>query len=488
MRTLAPAAGFDGQGDARHRARATFTTAIGLAAMYISGALAVPASAGWRAGTARLAITPKEPMWMAGYAARHRPSEGAVHDLWAKALALEDPSGQRALIVSLDICGIDRSLSERIRDALKARHKLGRERIVLACSHTHCGPVIGTNLLTMYKIDDAERQRIAAYADFLENSVIAVGEQALGRLGDAQLAWATGRCDFAVNRRNNKEADVPRRRERLALEGPVDHDVPVLKVARAEGTMIAIIFGYACHCTVLDFYQFCGDYAGFAQLELESRYPGAQAMFIAGCGGDQNPLPRRRLELAIRYGKELGASVADVLSGSMRRIAGPLLATYQEIALPFDKLPSRAQLEHDTHSENFYVASRARHLMKKLEARGQLEESYPYPVHVWRLGELLWVFLGGEVVVDYSQRLKRNLGASQTWVSAYCNDVMAYIPSLRVLKEGGYEGATAMIYYGQPAPWSTAVEEQIVAAIASEVKAVRSDRSEAEANHRLLER
>ena len=87
------------------------------------------------------------------------------------------------------------------------------------------------------------------------------------------------------------------------------------------------------------------------------------------------------------------------------------------------------------------------------------------PVEVWKLDGLTWIFLGGEVVVDYSLRIKRNLGSSHTWVSAYCNDVMAYIPSKRVLNEGGYEGATAMIYYGQPSPWSEQVEEAIIDAI-----------------------
>src|SRR5207248_3060216 len=113
---------------------------------------------------------------------------------------------------------------------------------------------------------------------------------------DVRLAWGTGTCDFAVSRRNNKEVDVPRLRQQLALKGPDDHDVPVLRASRADGSLAAVVLGYACHCTVLDFYKFCGDYAGFAQIELETRYPGAQAMFVAGCGADQNPLPRRRLE------------------------------------------------------------------------------------------------------------------------------------------------------------------------------------------------
>ena len=70
--------------------------------------------------------------------------------------------------------------------------------------------------------------------------------------------------------------------------------------------------------------------------------------------------------------------------------------------------------------------------------------------------------LGGEVVVDYSLRLKTELGEGNTWIAGYSNDVMAYIPSERVLKEGGYEGAGAMVYYGLPSPWSEEVEEAII--------------------------
>ena len=93
-------------------------------------------------------------------------------------------------------------------------------------------------------------------------------------------------------------------------------------------------------------------------------------------------------------------------------------------------------------------------------------------MQAWGLGDLQWVFLGGEATVDYALRIKRNAGTSHTWVSAYCNDVMAYIPSLRVLKEGGYEGATSMIYYAQPTVWSERVEEDVIAAVARALGAV----------------
>ncbi len=448
----------------RRAVKSRFVRALLASSLLVVGA--VPAlGAGWGAGTAKAAITPKASMWMSGYASRDKPSEGTIHDLWAKALVLRDPSGRLAALVTLDICGVGRDLSTRIRDDLKRRHGLERDRVVLSCSHTHSGPVIGSNLISMYKIDDAQRRQIAAYAETFVEAVVGVVDRAIEHIEPVELSWGTGKADFAVNRRNNKEPEVPALRERMELQGPVDHDVPVLRVQGPDGKVRAVVFGYACHCTVLSLNKFSGDYAGFAQIALERDIPGAQAMFVAGCGADQNPNPRRTVELAQAYGDQLAEGVRRVLQGSMRPIATSLDSAYEEIPLAFAKLPTREQVEADAKSSDFYIASRARSLLKTFESKENLDSSYPYPVQVWRLGDLTWVFLGGEVVVDYALRIKRNLGSSDTWVSGYCNDVMAYIPSLRVLKEGGYEGAGAMVYYGLPSAWSEAVEESIIRAV-----------------------
>lgn len=430
-------------------------------------------AAGWKAGTAKVAITPKQSMWMAGYGARDHESEGVGIDIWAKALVLEDPDGQRAVLVTLDICGISRPLSNAIRDRIQKEHKLERKQVVLACSHTHSGPVVGTNLITMYPINEAQRKRIEEYAAVLREQVVDVVSEAMKDIEPADLAWENGLCDFAVNRRNNDQSKVPELREKLAIKGPSDHSVPVLRVRDADGKLKAVAFGYACHNTTLDQYQFSGDYAGYAQIALEKAHPGAQAMFWSGCGADQNPLPRRTVELAENYGQMLADSVEHVLKAPMRPVHGPLKAAYEEIDLAFAEIPPKAKWEELAKSNNHYEVGRAKALLKKIEENGSLDPTYPYPVQEWRLGDDLdWIFLGGEVVVDFSHRIKRNLGTSHTWVAAYCNDVMAYIPSLRVLREGGYEGGGAMLYYGHPAPWSESVEEDIIDAVGRVHRAV----------------
>ena len=146
----------------------------------------------------------------------------------------------------------------------------------------------------------------------------------------------------------------------------------------------------------------------------------------------------------------------------MQPVKGKLRTSYREIELAFDQLPSKEKIEADLKSENVYIARRAVHLLDAISRDGQLSPVYPYPVQILRLGDLQVVTLGGEVVVDYALRLKNELPGSTVWIGGYCNDVMAYIPSLRVLQEGGYEGETAMIYYGLPTKWSTGVEDHIV--------------------------
>jgi len=416
----------------------------------------------WRAGVATVNITPQESMWMSGYGGRDHPSEGKLTDLWAKALVLDDGEHHVAVAVTLDLVGVDRGTAQAIRQRLHDKHGFEAADVSLFTSHTHTGPVVGSNLQAMYSIDDAQWALVEAYTERLIDQVVGAVGDAIENVEPVTLSWQTGNATFAVNRRNNREPDVPMLREQGLLKGPVDHDVPVLAI-RAGKQLKAVLFGYACHATVLSFYQFSGDYPGFAMLELESRHPGAVAMFWAGCGADQNPLPRREVALAQEYGTRLADAVDHVLEQPMTEISGELSTSYAEINLGFAELPTREQLKTTAAGDNKFEVGRARKLLTEWNILGELREAYPYPVQIWQLGDgPQWVILGGEVVVDFSIRLKSELDPERTWVAGYANDVMAYIPSLRVLREGGYEGGGAMLYYGLPSAWNEEVEESIV--------------------------
>lgn len=419
------------------------------------------ADEGWKAGTAKAKITPRQLMWMSGYGKRNKPAEGTGLDLWAKALVLQDAGGRQAALITLDLVGIARDLAQAVCDRLREKHGLERSQVMLAVSHTHCGPVVGRNLSAF--LDERQLQHVDDYAAGLQERLVGLVGEAIGRLAPCTLAWGNGQATFAGNRRNNKEADVPRRRAEGRLVGPVDYDVPVLAVRDEQRRLVAVVFGYACHATVLDYYQWSGDYPGYAQKALEESQPEVTALFWAGCGADQNPLPRFKVEDAEEYGRQLAAAVERVLAGVMPPIEGELATSFREIALPFAPLPTREDLVQQTKSSNKFEAQRARILLAQVDGGRPLSPTYPYPVQCWHLGrDIRLIALGGEVVVDYALRLKAELGRERTWIAGYTNDVMAYIPSRRVLAEGGYEGGGAMVYYGLPTVWAPEVEELIV--------------------------
>jgi neutral ceramidase len=424
----------------------------------------VPAET-WRAGSASARITPDEFIWMAGYATRDRPADGKVTELYSKALVLESANNTRAVIVTLDLVGIDRELANEVRDLIETRFSIPKGQVLLCCSHTHSGPVVKRNLgpLHFYRLDQAQRTQIERYADQLRDTIVQVVGQAIGRMEPSSLAWGVGQTNFAVNRRSNKEADGRKLRTLGQLVGPSDHDVPVLAVRNTMGDLTSILFGYACHATVLSDFQWSGDYPGYAQMELETRHPGCVALFFAGCGADQNPIPRRTVELASHYGRQLASAVDQTLLTTEMKIAAPsLLCKYREIDLAFDKLPTTEELRNEAASGSLYESLRAKQLLENIDAGKPLPTSYPYPISLWRIGaDLNFVALGGEVVVDYSLRIKGKMPQT-TFVAGYAHDVMAYIPSNRVLKEGGYEGGGAMVYYGLPSIWAEPVEENIM--------------------------
>ena len=416
---------------------------------------------GWRAGCAKVKITPEESVWMAGYASRNHPSEGVRQDLWAKALALEDASGSRAVIVTMDILSIPKIFSDNVRDELAERYGLSRAQVILNVSHTHSGPVLYGDLPHLYPLSEEEEDVVISYTDLLGEKLITLVGDALKDLGPARLSSGSGVVRFAVNRRNNIEKQLTPMSE---LHGPSDHSVPVLKVEDAKGNLRAVLFGYACHNTVILDYEFCGDYAGYAQQELETAYSGytarngvktaakgAQAMFFQGCGADQNPLPRRKVSLAVQYGRDLAVAVDQALESDMRPLDPVLTTRYCELDLPFDKIASDEELHELAEGDN-YKARWAREMLNRKAAGETFPDKYPYPIQYWQLGDQKIFTLGGETVVEFALRFKETFG-EDAFVMGYCNDVMSYIPSETVWDEGRYEGANAHFVYNLPARW-----------------------------------
>jgi neutral ceramidase len=430
----------------------------------------------WQAGTGRRVITPQKEVWLAGFGTKRAP-EGKIHDIWVKALALKDKSGKKAVLVTSDHQGMSRTIYESLYKKIHESFGLDRSEFMLTFSHNHSGPCLNDDLVDYYPSDEAQRELVNEYTIWMESQITEAVGEAVKNWQPVEIELGEGNCTFAVNRRDNKEAEVPQLlAEGIPLKGVVDHYVPVLSVrGKKDKNLLTVLFGYACHPTTLSGNAWCGDYPGFAQLSLEASYPGVSAMFFNTCGGDQNPIPRRTLELCKKYGEMLSDSVKAVLAKPMKSLSSGLNTDFSFVNIDYEEIVTKEKLLPIARGGNEIQARWAKRMLDKIDNGEVFPTSYPYPVQAWQLGkELLLIGIGGEAVVDYSLRFKKEFNDVTTWVSGYTNDMVAYIPSRRVWEEGGYEGGSHLDEYGRPAwRWAGDIEERISGAVHQVVRNVR---------------
>jgi hypothetical protein len=360
---------------------------------------------------------------------------------------------------------------------LKEKHGLPDEALLMNCSHTHCGPELRYTELEFLGLDPERRERCLRYNAWLADRITGIVGEAIAALEPATIAYGHARCGFAMNRR--LKSDQPTGDPYLNRPNPdgvVDHDVPVLTVKDGGDHLDAVVFGYACHNTSMNFKQWHGDYAGHAQQLIEEAHPGTVALFMMGCGGDQNAYPRFNPAFSFRHGQSLATAVEAAIDAGPKPIAGALAIRWDTARLTYESIPTGAEIEKRLATGEGYEASYEKYLRqwdeKRLHAirNGGLREHYDYPVQVVRFGDALTlVALSGETCVDYSLRLKRDhRGPGSLWVAGYCNDILAYIPSKRVLLEGGYEARRAMMYWSNPlhpSAFADTIEESIFATV-----------------------
>ncbi len=413
----------------------------------------------WKVGLAAVDITPDTPLLMAGYAARRQPFEAVEQPLFAKALALEDNAGKRALLITADILGFTAERSRNIAERLRASDGIDREDILFNASHTHSAPLVAGSMLT--SVDAENRPKLERYIRALEDKIAAAAQEALRGLRPANLSWGQGVAQFVMNRRQFTARGIVLGAN---ARGPADRTVPVLRVDDSGGRLRAVVFGAAAHCTTLGGgnMRISGDYAGFAQQFLQARRPAVQAMFLTGCAGDANPYPRGTFALARRHGSDLAEEVMRVLESGLRRVRGPLKTEFERVPLPLKK-HSRAEIEAISRGAPSYRRFFTAGALAKLDRGEKLLETYTAPFALWQFGrDLTLVAYSGETLVAYALAAERLLGPLNLWVSGYNNDVFGYLPSARALAEGGYETRGLYVDYGLFEP---GVEQTVLDAV-----------------------
>ena len=424
--------------------------------------------ADFKAGFGRCRITPPVPIWLAGFAARTHPAESVAHDLWTKALALEDARGQKLIVITVDLVTMPKAMLDMVAARVMHRHGIDRSHLLINFSHTHSGPMLGWPS----GADREMMRRTVEYRNKVMDSMAEAAAAAVADLQPARISYGAGKVRFSHNRRER----VPGGGFRFGMDpdGPKDQTVPVLRVTGADGRLRGVLFGLSCHPSALtpEFYVISGDYAGIAQAAWEQAHPGATALFMQLCGGDQTTYPRSKMELAEKYGRELSAEVARVMENGMKPVRAPLRTAMLTTELPFAPF-SPEQFEEQSKDKDALLRGHAERMLKLYESGQPPLPRLPYTMQAIRFGRDLTVLaMNGEVVAEYSLRVKKEYGADGIIVAGYSNDIPCYIPSARILREGGYEARDAILMGSLPGPLGDRVEEVIFAGIRELMQAV----------------
>jgi len=426
-------------------------------------------------GAAQIDITPDYPVRLSGFGGRREEFEGITQRIWAKAMAIGRDEEDTAILMAVDNLGVPDRMVQELGAKLHKEAGVRPERIAVTSTHTHTAPMLTNVAPTLFgrPIPPAHQEHIDRYTGELAGKLRQVALAALADRKPARLEWAQGTVGFANNRRVMKQGKSTGLG--VNTKGPVDHDLPMLVAKDPGGKLRAVLVSYACHCVSLSDNKISGDWAGFAQQQIQDEHPGAIAMVAIGCGGDQNPKFRvtgDRADLAAKHGAEIAQEVRRLLSGKLRPLDGKLTVAYRRIDLPFDTLPERAEWEKRAKRKDA-IGYHARVQLARLDRGEALQTKLNYPIQTWKFGkQLAMVFLPGEVVVDFSLRLKREFDRRRIWVNGYSNDVPCYIPSERILREGGYEGIGAMTYYDRPTRLKPGVEKLIIDTVSEQLAGV----------------
>lgn len=442
------------------------------------------------AGAARIEISPTGPVQLINI---KEPTESGevAQNLFARALAIGDDSNV-VVLVSFDGIGVPGSLAESVAADLKQSHPfLSRDRIAICATHTHWAPHLTDLLGNIYggPLPKEHQKRVDDYTQFLRHKLTAVATEALANRSPSHLSWSkAGKVTFAANRRMEDGGHLLRDEEKELMitwnpNAPVDHSLPLLAV-RDAGTdkLKALHFTYACHNVAISgssaITQFPnavhGDWAGLTQAELERRHPGMVAIGTIGCGGDQRPDFCGNEAVAMAHAREICDEADRVLaqSDAWSAITGAASTSMVHADLPLSPVPQTEKLKGyaaateggaSTIARSFV----ARGLLRRLEQGKEPPTGVPFIAQSWQFpGDgPSFVFLSGEVCIDYQLRIKREYGPS-AWPIAYANATPCYIVSERMLEKGGYEAGNSMFYYGWLRPLEKGTEEKVMEAVA----------------------
>ena len=435
----------------------------------------------WSVGYAAADITPAPgQVQMSGFG-RERYANGTLAPLLIQVVVLRDGENNTGVLISADILHFDRVMVEAIRRAIKHKHDILPENIMLAVSHTHWGPAV------RFRMSFSLGAPNVWYMGQLEGKIINSVDAAFEDLSPATIDY--GWIDFrgiGCNRRLPVDGKITWGPYK---EGSFDGHTPILRIKRTAQPQQLLVIGHACHPTSSGPIQkWSPDYPGAMRDYLACKLPDTKAVFVQGCGGDAKIVHKdpETGELAFsadpERAKAAGEKLATVVltylgEGRMVPLEGSLVCSLATGQVSFGKRWSREEIEQQAYPEPTKNGQRSTWMTwaaRQSLALPDNSQSFRYDVQVWKLGNRLTVFgMEGEICSPWGPMLRSMASTEHAMVIGYANSTSSYIPDKRIVQEGGYEVLTSQYAYFLPAPFTENIDYEIKQIVTRAIDAVK---------------
>lgn len=398
----------------------------------VAAFLAVDAMAGsmpeLRAGAARIDITPRDgsALPMSGYAGRKEGFK-EIHDrLYARAIVAAAGDVEAAIVVA-DLIGFSNRLWERFTTRIAAESGIRADHILLAGTHTHGGPALGT-----YSGEPQSPEQ-NAYLDELEQKLAAAAVEAKRNLRPARIGFGTGRASVNINRRARMAAGD----WWLGLnpDGPSDKTVAVVRFETHDGAPFAFLINYAVHGTVLGPRNMAisADLPGAASRLVEEHFGDrVVAVFTAGASGDQDPIYRvgTDFEQVAALGRILGEEVLRVAGHIRTSPRGRIGAAQRVVSCPGKRSPDGPR--------------------RRTDGKYEFVDADPVDIRLslLMLDHIAVAGVSGEVLTRIGEKLKAASPFSRTFMVTHANGSSGYLPDDDAYDQVSYEIVTARVKRG----------------------------------------
>ncbi|HEY1686576.1 MAG TPA: neutral/alkaline non-lysosomal ceramidase N-terminal domain-containing protein [Tepidisphaeraceae bacterium] len=369
------------------------------------------------------------------------------------------------VIITADLIGVPLEFTRRVREAIKKRFGIAGKNVLIAASHTHCGPAM---LNCIGLMPDAR------ILEGIEAAMVRSVGDALKDLQQVTLGIGASAAHFNINRR-----PLPGTTEMFPnAAGVVDKRVRILRIDRMDGSPLGVLFHYSCHPTVKNGSEglISPDYPGFARAEIEKQLQ-CRAAFLPGCFGDIRPnlvnekgaFISASAEQLKTLGEQLAWGVINAAKFARTFDDDSLLCTETQVFFPFGKMLATADVEQiSQRTEQPLRADWARRHLQVAQQGDPPVKGETSLMQAMQIGPLTLLPIPGEPAQEIGYEIEaRHAGLfHDLWPVGYANDQIGYFCTPRMYEEGGYE-PTAYMVYDRPAAFSG--EQKIICDQAAEL-------------------